>query len=60
MNIIPKKNKSYKTVEYWNKRYESEESNDWLLNYDSYCHLISRYVETSDKILVLGVTCTEK
>ncbi|XP_067139077.1 EEF1A lysine methyltransferase 4-like [Centruroides vittatus] len=54
MTLIPKKNEVYKDVEYWNKRYELEENNDWLLHYDSLSHLITQYVKFTDKILMLG------
>ncbi|KAK8785591.1 hypothetical protein V5799_008040 [Amblyomma americanum] len=51
---IPKENASYCDVAYWDDRYQTEVTYDWLLPYHTYAHLISRHVKKTDRILMLG------
>lgn len=51
---IPKENASYCDVAYWDDRYRTEATYDWLLPYHTYAHLIGRHVKKTDRILMLG------
>jgi 2-polyprenyl-3-methyl-5-hydroxy-6-metoxy-1,4-benzoquinol methylase len=47
-------NAKFKTREYWDERFESEESYDWLASYDRVKHYLLPYLKPEDKILVVG------
>jgi hypothetical protein len=47
-------NSKYKLLEYWNQRYETEESFEWFGEYEKYKEIIRSQVSTNDRILVLG------
>lgn len=47
-------NSKYKLLEYWNQRYETEESFEWFGEYEKYKEIIRSQVTTNDQILVLG------
>ena len=51
---IPRNNEDYRTLEYWDKRYEEEESYEWFMGYGAFRHLMNRDIKTSDTILTLG------
>jgi flavorubredoxin len=51
---IPKDNSSYDDINYWNQRYESEDTYDWLLDYSSISHIIKNHVSKDHSILMLG------
>ncbi|CAG9335385.1 ECE2 [Blepharisma stoltei] len=50
----PENNSEYLNKEYWERRYENEETYDWLLRYPQVKEDISPYITPEDKILVLG------
>ncbi len=54
MNYLPDDNSKYKDVDYWNKRYETEQSFDWLGGFSKFQHLVDTHVKTGDSILILG------
>lgn len=51
---MPVDNKCYKDVDYWNKRFEVEESFEWCNKYEDIKHLIEQAVHKTDHILMLG------
>ncbi|XP_072035451.1 EEF1A lysine methyltransferase 4-like [Amphiura filiformis] len=50
---MPQNNAEYGGVEYWDDRYESEESYDWLASV-KFTDLIMQYLKTTHRILILG------
>ena len=46
-------NSNYGTVEYWDDRYSSEESYDWLGS-AKFTDIVTDYLNKSDHILILG------
>nr|CCA18468.1 conserved hypothetical protein [Albugo laibachii Nc14] len=53
-NVIKKDNKDYKSQAYWNERFECEESYDWLASYHNVGEELGRYIDESDRILMVG------
>lgn len=54
MAHLPDDNKRYKEVDYWNERYTTERSYDWLGGFPKFQHLMEQHVEKGDSILMLG------
>ena len=48
------KSAHYKKREYWDSRYESELSYDWLLKYDKLKNHLEPELSKEGKILILG------
>ncbi|XP_071479197.1 EEF1A lysine methyltransferase 4-like [Diadema antillarum] len=44
----------FTTVDYWDSRFQDEETYDWLVKYSQIRHLIAKYVSKGDRILMLG------
>jgi len=53
---LPVTNDLYAVKDYWNERYSAEIAYDWFAKYDSFAHHIVRTVNTSDRILQLGIS----
>ncbi|ETW06627.1 hypothetical protein H310_02822 [Aphanomyces invadans] len=51
---LPKDNREYGKQEYWDSRFESEESYDWLARYNDVATLLDQYVRTDQRILIVG------
>ncbi|TDH65354.1 hypothetical protein CCR75_003867 [Bremia lactucae] len=51
---LPELNCAYKDKDYWDTRFKSEDSYDWLARYENLAGLISKYVHPSDRILMVG------
>ncbi|CAI5743238.1 unnamed protein product [Hyaloperonospora brassicae] len=51
---LPKTNRTYKEKSYWDSRFDSEESYDWLVRFENVAELLAKYVRPSDRILVVG------
>ena len=49
-------NSKYKSLEYWNQRYDIEEHFEWFGEYAKYKEIINKTVSNSDRILILGNT----
>jgi EEF1A lysine methyltransferase 4 len=49
------KNSQYKCLDYWNQRYDKEESFEWFGEYAKYKDIIKMQISTNDRILVLGM-----
>uniref|UniRef100_H2Z6S3 EEF1A lysine methyltransferase 4 n=1 Tax=Ciona savignyi TaxID=51511 RepID=H2Z6S3_CIOSA len=47
-------NKLYKEKEYWDHRYENEDSYDWFKSYDDFKNVLKDHMDKNDKILILG------
>lgn len=47
-------NVDYKKREYWDERFQSEESYEWLLSYRMLETTIIPYLKSADKILIIG------
>ena len=47
-------NKKYKLKEYWNDRFTTEPSYDWLVTYSQIKSFLSKYLSRNSKILVIG------
>ena len=53
--MIPDSNASYSTKQYWDERYQKDETPfDWFLGYEQLKPLLSNLVNKSDKILMVG------
>ena len=50
----PEDNREYKNVEYWDKRYTSEESYDWFFTWPELREKLSPHITHQDRILHLG------
>jgi len=46
---------TYKTQEYWEERFETEESKDWLVDFEAVRPLLARRLLPSMRILLVGV-----
>lgn len=57
MAHLPDDNKRYKEVDYWNERYTTEHSYDWLGGFPKFQHLLEQHVKKEDSILMLGQFC---
>jgi 2-polyprenyl-3-methyl-5-hydroxy-6-metoxy-1,4-benzoquinol methylase len=44
----------FKEKEYWDERYETEETFDWFCQLSSFEHLLFQHIKPSDRILNLG------
>ncbi|CAH0521944.1 unnamed protein product [Peronospora belbahrii] len=51
---LPETNRTYKEKEYWDLRFESEESYDWLARFENVAELLGKYVQLSGRILMVG------
>jgi len=51
---LPAANEHYKDVEYWNKRYMTEDTYEWFKGYQSFCNILRQKIQTNEKILILG------
>lgn len=54
MDYIPDDNSRYKDVDYWDKRYKTEQSYEWLGSFSKFQHLLEKHIQKEDSILVLG------
>lgn len=54
MANLPDDNKRYNEVDYWNERYTTEQSYDWLGGFHKFQHLLEQHVKKEDSILMLG------
>lgn len=54
MEHMPDDNSRYKDVDYWDERYKTERSFDWLGGFSKFQHLLEDHVRKEDSILVLG------
>ncbi len=48
------KNSRYKCLEYWNERYQDEESFEWFGEYARFKQVLRKILLPTDKILTLG------
>lgn len=53
-NTIADKVTDYKCVDYWNQRFSTEPEYDWLVTYPHISSLLSQYIDTSHRILIIG------
>lgn len=53
-SYIAENNVLYKTKEYWDDRFQTEETYDWLLTYSHVKQYISPYLKPEHKILIVG------
>ena len=44
----------YADAEYWDERFQEEESYEWFRGYDSFRHLVERSVKPHHRVLILG------
>ncbi|KAG1691333.1 hypothetical protein DVH05_026997 [Phytophthora capsici] len=51
---LPEDNRTYKEKGYWDSRFDSEESYDWLARYENVAELLAKYVRPTDRILMVG------
>ena len=49
-------NSKYKSLDYWNERYNTEDHFEWFGEYKVYKEIINAKVSKNDRILVLGIT----
>lgn len=54
MHYLPDDNSRYKDVDYWDERYKTEQSYDWLGSFCKFQHLLEKHVGKDDSILILG------
>uniref|UniRef100_A0A3P9L1V2 EEF1A lysine methyltransferase 4 n=1 Tax=Oryzias latipes TaxID=8090 RepID=A0A3P9L1V2_ORYLA len=54
MEYLPDKNSQYNDVVYWDERYKTEQSYDWLGSFSKFQHLLEKVVKKEDSILMLG------
>ncbi|KAM3865946.1 EEF1A lysine methyltransferase 4 [Diretmus argenteus] len=54
MEYVPDDNSRYKDVDYWDERYKTEQSFDWLGRFSNFQHLLDPHIKKDDSILVLG------
>ncbi|KAM3604309.1 uncharacterized protein V6R79_009320 [Siganus canaliculatus] len=54
MDYLPDDNSRYKDVDYWDERYKTEQSYDWLGGFSKFQHLLEKHVKKEDSILILG------
>ncbi|CAI5516342.1 unnamed protein product [Closterium sp. Naga37s-1] len=52
--LIPRSNKEYLNIEYWDKRFEVEESFEWCGDYSQFKHLLLTHIRPCDRVLILG------
>ncbi|XP_056452367.1 EEF1A lysine methyltransferase 4 isoform X2 [Gadus chalcogrammus] len=54
MDHLPDENRRYKDVDYWDERYQVEQSFDWFGDFSKFKHLLENLINKDDSILVLG------
>ncbi|XP_036940756.1 EEF1A lysine methyltransferase 4 isoform X1 [Acanthopagrus latus] len=54
MDHLPDNNSRYKDVDYWDERYKTEQSYDWLGSFSKFQHILENHVKKEDSILMLG------
>ncbi|KAE8290983.1 hypothetical protein D5F01_LYC10576 [Larimichthys crocea] len=54
MHYLPDDNSRYKDVDYWDERYKTEQSYDWLGSFCKFQHLLEKHIGKDDSILILG------
>ncbi|XP_073347564.1 EEF1A lysine methyltransferase 4 [Pagrus major] len=54
MDYLPDNNSRYKDVDYWDERYKTEQSYDWLGGFSKFQHILEKHVKKEDSILMLG------
>ncbi|XP_070830655.1 EEF1A lysine methyltransferase 4 [Chaetodon trifascialis] len=54
MNHLPDDNSRYKYIDYWDERYKTEQSYDWLGCFSKFQHLLEEHIKKEDSILILG------
>lgn len=54
MSYVAENNALYKKKEYWDERFQTEESYDWLLTYPNVKPSISHILQPNHKILIVG------
>ncbi|KAF6728467.1 Endothelin-converting enzyme 2 [Oryzias melastigma] len=54
MEHLPDKNSQYNDVVYWDERYKTEQSYDWLGSFSKLQHLLEKVIKKDDSILMLG------
>ncbi|XP_034051833.1 EEF1A lysine methyltransferase 4 [Gymnodraco acuticeps] len=54
MDYLPDDNSRYNDVDYWDERYKTEQSFDWLGCFSKFKHLLEKHVKQEDSILILG------
>lgn len=54
MDHLPDNNSRYKDVDYWDERYKTEQSYDWLGSFSKFQHILENHVKKEDAILMLG------
>lgn len=57
MDHLPDNNSRYKDVDYWDERYKTEQSYDWLGSFSKFQHILENHVKKEDSILMLGKKC---
>ena len=57
---LPESNCDYNKVDYWNCRYENEDSFDWCKKYADFKHLLDKIIKPDDKILMIGMQKIKK
>ncbi|KAJ4937333.1 hypothetical protein JOQ06_001897, partial [Pogonophryne albipinna] len=53
MDYLPDDNSRYNDVDYWDERYKTEQSFDWLGCFSKFKHLLEKHVKQEDSILIL-------
>lgn len=53
-STLPKENRGYNSLAYWEERFSHELAYDWLLSYDQVAHRLSKYLTQTSRILVVG------
>lgn len=48
------KNSQFKSLDYWNERYKTEDHYEWFGDYSKFKDVIHSLVRPTDKILTLG------
>ncbi|XP_076600339.1 EEF1A lysine methyltransferase 4 [Chaetodon auriga] len=54
MDHLPDDNSRYKYADYWNERFKTEQSYDWLGCFSKFQHLLEEHIKKEDSILILG------
>ncbi|XP_035384531.1 EEF1A lysine methyltransferase 4 [Electrophorus electricus] len=54
MAFLPDCNSRYRSAEYWDERYRTEESFDWFGDFSKFQHLLVQHVGKDARILMLG------
>lgn len=51
---LPKSNEAYRSREYWDERFATEESYEWLASYHDVRELVRSYVHPAARVLTVG------